>query len=145
MVTIEVPPIERRRMPYEEWRAFPEKPKSEWVDGEVVIVNVPPSLDHSDGAFWLRDAIRRDLPDVRLYNDVPLRLPRNRVRRPDLMAFDMRPAGEPLTEVPFLVVEVLLPRRIRSTCWRRHPNMLRRASVSSGFSTLRHARSISMP
>jgi hypothetical protein len=49
----EVPAVERRRMSYDEWLALPEKPKSEWVDGEVVIVNVPPSPDHSDASFGM--------------------------------------------------------------------------------------------
>lgn len=107
MVELEVPPIERRRMSYAEWWALPEKPKSEWVDGEVVIVNVPPSLDHSDSGNGLRDALKSGLPGIKVYTDVPLRLPRNRVRRPDLMAFDHRAAGEPVEETPILVVEVL--------------------------------------
>jgi hypothetical protein len=36
----------RVRMSYDEWWALPEKPKSEWVDGEVVIMNTPPTFDH---------------------------------------------------------------------------------------------------
>jgi Uma2 family endonuclease len=106
---VRVPAFERIRMSYDEWWALPEKPKSEWVDGTVVVVNVPPNLDHSDSGFGLHSTLRRAFPSLRVYADVPLRLPRNRVRRPDLMVFDHRPEREPVEETPILVVEVLSP------------------------------------
>lgn len=105
----QVPDVERRRMSYDEWWALPEKPKAEWVDGEVVIVNVPPNLDHSDSTFGLWTALRRAMPEVKVYADVDLRLPRNRVRRPDLMVLPARPSELPVTETPLLVVEILSP------------------------------------
>lgn len=109
MSELRVPAFERLRMSYDEWLAMPEKPKSEWVDGTVVVVNVPPNLDHSDSGFGLHSALRNALPGLKVYADVPLRLPRNRVRRPDLMVFDHRPDKEPVEETPILVVEVLSP------------------------------------
>jgi len=106
---VRVPDVQRLRMSYDDWWALPEKPKSEWVDGEVVIVNVPPSIDHSDSSNGLYGELKRALPGVRVYTDVPLRLPRNRVRRPDLMVVARRPEREPVDDVPILVVEVLSP------------------------------------
>jgi Uma2 family endonuclease len=105
----EVPAVERRRMSYDEWLALPEKPKSEWVDGEVVIVNVPPSPDHSDASFGMHTEFKRAFPSYKVYADVWLRLPRNRVRRPDLMVVTRRATGSMVTDVPILVVEVLSP------------------------------------
>lgn len=109
MPEVELPDVQRLRMSYDEWWALPEKPKSEWVDGEVVIVNVPPSPDHSDSTFGLRDALKQVFSGMRIYSDVPLGLPRDRVRRPDLMVVERRPDGATCTETPILVVEVLSP------------------------------------
>lgn len=109
MSQVEVPAVERVPMSYDEWWALPDKPKSEWVDGVVVIVNVPPNFDHSDGTLGLAGRFRRAFPDLKVYADAPLRLPRNRVRRPDLMVLRQRPEGKVATEVPILVVEILSP------------------------------------
>lgn len=100
--------IQRLRMSYDEWLAMSDEFRSEWVDGEVLLMP-PVSGPHSTATFELMAALKRDLRGVRLYMDVGLRMPRNRVRAPDIMAVT-RPVDEGFAdEVPLLVVEILSP------------------------------------
>lgn len=101
-----MPGLQRLRMSYEQWWALPDKPKTEWVDGEVV-VHVPPTADHMDASFGFATMIKRGLPELKTYLEVGVQLPHHRVRRPDVMAVRDRPAGYLVEEVPVLVLEVL--------------------------------------
>jgi Uma2 family endonuclease len=103
-----MPELQRLRMSYDEWLALPEKPKAEWVDGEVV-VNSPPAPDHANAQYRLERLLDDTLSGVRTYREVGVQLPRNRVRIPDVMVVPGRPEGFIATETPLLVVEVLSP------------------------------------
>lgn len=105
---IEMPSVRRVRMSYEEWRALPDAPKSEWVAGEA-IVNAPASADHMDASYRLATVLKRDLPMLHTYMEVGVVLPRDTVRVPDVMAVTERPDGFAVTEPPVLVAEVLSP------------------------------------
>jgi len=100
--------LQRLRMSYDEWLALPERPKAEWVDGEVV-VHALPSPDHADAQYEVERLLRDSLHGVRIYHEVGVQLPRNRVRIPDVMVVPTRPEGFIATETPILVVEVLSP------------------------------------
>jgi Uma2 family endonuclease len=96
-------------MSLEEWLAWDYEGKSEWVDGEVV-VSPPPGWDHAETQVSVAAVLKRQLPNLRIGVEADLLLPRNRVRRPDVMAFDHRPEGaRVVTEVPILTCEVLSP------------------------------------
>ncbi|MFB9311608.1 Uma2 family endonuclease [Nocardioides plantarum] len=100
--------LQRLRMSWDDYLLLPEKPKAEWVDGEVV-VSPPVSFDHGEAVGGLMVALRTALPDLRTVTEVGVHLPRNRVRAPDLMVVDRRPEGRWVTQTPVLVVEVLSP------------------------------------
>ena len=95
-------------MSYEEWFALPEKPRAEWVDGEVV-VNPGASYPHQDASFRLTAALRAGLPDLVIVQEVCIALPNNRIRIPDISVLDHAPAGFVVTDRPRLVVEILSP------------------------------------
>ncbi|MCR1786039.1 Uma2 family endonuclease [Nocardioides carbamazepini] len=100
--------LRRVPMSYEEWLALPEKPKVEWVDGEAVF-HRSGSPDHQDAAANLLILLRQSLTGVKVYPEVAVRLPRNRVRIPDLLVTERRPEGHHVIEPPLLMVEVLSP------------------------------------
>ncbi|WP_436697857.1 Uma2 family endonuclease [Nocardioides sp. BYT-33-1] len=100
--------LRRVSMSYEEWLALPQQPKVEWVDGEAVF-HVTGSPDHQDAAANLLILLRQSLTGVKVYPEVAVRLPRNRIRIPDLLVTERRPEGHHVTEPPILVVEVLSP------------------------------------
>jgi len=94
-------------MSWEEYIALPEKPKAEWVDGEVVIMMAPVGFDHGDAALRLGGLLLDLFPDLFPLTEVGLRLPRNRLRAPDLMLVDHRSEGDFVTDPPLMVAEVL--------------------------------------
>ncbi len=98
--------LQRLRMSWEEYLELPEKPKAEWVDGEVV-VTPPVSQDHGIAVLVLAGVLRQALPDLVFMTEVGVELPRNRLRAPDLMVVERRPDDTWVTEPPVLVVEVL--------------------------------------
>lgn len=100
--------LRRLHMSWEDYLRLPEKPKAEWVDGEVV-VSPPVSFDHGDAVGGLVVALRTFLPGLRVVTEVGVWLPRNRLRAPDLMAVAQKPEGRWVTDPPVLVVEVLSP------------------------------------
>lgn len=100
--------LERVRMSYDEWWALPEHPRTEWVDGEVVVI-ADPHPDHSMAQGNLLVALKQGLPDLKVYPVVAIQLPRNRVRVPDISVLPERPATNPVELTPVLVVEVLSP------------------------------------
>ncbi|WP_148612040.1 Uma2 family endonuclease [Nocardioides rubriscoriae] len=96
------------RMSWDDYLLLPEKPKAEWVDGEVV-VSPPVSYEHGDAVISLAVALRTTLTGLRVVTEVGVWLPRNRLRAPDLMVVQRRPEGRWVTDPPVLVVEVLSP------------------------------------
>lgn len=102
------PGLQRLRMTWEDYLALPEKPKAEWVDGEVV-VSPPVGADHGEAAAELVFLFRTHLPGLRVMTEVGLSLPHNRLRAPDVMVVEQRPTATWVTEPPVLVVEVLSP------------------------------------
>lgn len=101
-----VPSLQRVPMSYEEWLELPAKPKSEWVDGEVV-VSPPASYAHQDASFRLTALLRAALSGLVVVQDVGLELPNDRTRVPDILVLDRAPDGVLVTEPPLLVVEIL--------------------------------------
>lgn len=100
--------VRRLQMSYEEWLAMSDEFRSEWVDGEVLLMP-PVSGPHSTANFRIMVALDRDLHGVLLYADVGVKMPRNRVRAPDVMVVT-QPVGRGFTdEVPILAVEILSP------------------------------------
>lgn len=103
-------PLQRVRMSWEEFLALPEWPRAEWVDGEAVIMNAPPVFGHGNAVLRLGAILMRHLPEHHVTTEGFLRLPRNRVRLPDLALAATWPEdgwmGDPR---PLLCVEVLSP------------------------------------
>lgn len=99
-------PLRRVRMSWEEYLALPDWPRAEWVDGEVVL-RMPPGFDHGVAVIRLAALLDPLFPSQYLVGEVFLRLPRNRVRLPDLMLVNQRPPDDWVSETPVLVIEVL--------------------------------------
>jgi len=102
-------PLRRVRMSWEEYLQLPEWPRAEWVDGEVVMLMAPPVFDHGTVQTELIALLKPLFPRSYVVPEVYLVLPRNRVRLPDLMLVDERPADGWVRTAPRLVVEVLSP------------------------------------
>ncbi len=100
------PGLERFQMSWEEYLELPEKPKAEWVDGEVV-VTPPVSGVHGVATSELIVALHTALPELYVVTEVGLWLPRNRLRAPDVMVTTHRPGDPWVTTPPVLVAEVL--------------------------------------
>ena len=102
------PPIIRRRMSLEEYMELPEKPKSEWVRGEALIM--PPArtghqLIISDLIVFLRAA----LPDCYVIPDAGFRMPEIR-RIPDIMVLTQFPGDEVwVDDPPLIAIEIISP------------------------------------
>jgi Uma2 family endonuclease len=94
-------------MSWEQYLLLPDKPKAEWVDGVAVIMNAPPGFAHGHGTVRLAARLLAALPDHRIATEAMLKLPRNRVRLPDLMVVAEAPEGDMVIEPPLMVVEVL--------------------------------------
>jgi Uma2 family endonuclease len=94
-------------MSWEEFLELPHPPKAEWVNGEVVIDMAPVVFSHGDAVGRLLVLLAPLFPDHFLVTEVGLRLPRNRLRAPDLMMVADRPDGDWVTATPALVAEVL--------------------------------------
>lgn len=103
-----MPQLERVRMSYDEWWALPEYPRTEWVDGEVIVMS-DPHPDHSIAQANLIVAFKQALSGMTVCPVVAVWLPRNRVRVPDISVFQARPTTNPVELTPALVVEVLSP------------------------------------
>ena len=98
--------IRRLRMSWEDYLALPEKPKAEWVDGEVV-VSPPNNAEHGLSTSQLAAALIAGLPGLFVMNDVGVLLPRNRLRGPDLTVVATMPTTTWVEDTPILVLEVL--------------------------------------
>lgn len=100
--------LQRIPMSWEEYLRTPEHPRHEWVDGVAVVVP-DPTLDHQYFQHRLLSALERALPDLFVVGPANLRLPRNRVRIPDIVVLRDRERGLFVESVPILVAEVLSP------------------------------------
>jgi len=100
--------LQRLRMSWEDYLRLPEKPKAEYVDGEV-IVTPPVAPAHGVAAIRLGAVVQAALPHLLVMTEVGVALPRNRLRAPDVMVVQTMPKGRWVTDVPVLVVEVLSP------------------------------------
>lgn len=107
-MSVAEPGLQCTRMSWEEYLALPEKPKAEWVDGEVV-VSPPVDPPHGFVALALGSVIREALPGAFAMTEVGVSLPGNRLRAPDLLVATSWPEGPWVTDVPVLVVEILSP------------------------------------
>jgi Uma2 family endonuclease len=94
-------------MSWQQYLELPEKPRAEWVDGVAVIMNAPPRFDHGSAAAQLILLLGPRFPDHYVVTEVFLRLPRNRVRLPDVMLTASRPDDGWVSEPPPMVAEVL--------------------------------------
>jgi len=101
-----MPGLQRVRMSYDDWLALPEKPKTEWVDGEVV-VNSPASVPHQIASHRLTNVLEAALSGLLVVQDVAVEVPNNRTRVPDISVIDRVPEGFAVTDPPRLVVEIL--------------------------------------
>lgn len=101
-------PLEYRAMSWDDYLALPEDVRSEWVDG-VVVVSPQPSPSHQWTVKLLLRLLDDSLPGTASFPGLNLRLPRNRVRVPDVVVFRERVHDLFVTETPLLVVEVLSP------------------------------------
>lgn len=100
--------ITRLRMSWEEFLQLPDHPRNEWVDGEVLVMS-PASASHGAVAIRLAAILVPALPGLSILSEAGVRLPRNRLRAPDLAAVARLPETTWVTEPPVLVVEVLSP------------------------------------
>lgn len=129
-------------MSWEDFVALPESNRVEWVDG--VAVMAPPALaGHHRGIHRLANLIEHSLPELDVVGDVGVRLPRNRVRIPDVCVLPERmPDDEWLTtQTPVLVVEVLSPSTRREDLLRKAPEYLE-AGISQYWVVDGQARTI---
>lgn len=94
-------------MSWEEFLDLPDRPRAEWVDGEVVIDVAPVLFPHGSATGQLIALLVPLFPEHRIVTEVGLWLPRNRLRAPDLMMLADRPEGGWVSELPVLVAEIL--------------------------------------
>lgn len=104
-----MPTLERRPMSWEEYLATPEHPRTEWVDGEAVIMMSAPSTGHQWVSRRLANVLDQNLPGLFVLEAVNLRLPRNRVRIPDIAVLREHQDVVFVESTPVLVVEILSP------------------------------------
>lgn len=100
-------PLRRVRMSWDEYLQLPEQPRAEWVNGEAVIMNAPPLFDHGRAVMRLGALLVPLFPSHEVVTEVYLKLPRNRVRLPDVMLVADRPEDGWVAEPPLMVAEVL--------------------------------------
>lgn len=113
-------PLERVPMSWEQYLKLPERPRAEWVNGIAVIMNAPPGFARGHATIRLGAQLLKALPDHRVATEAMLKLPRNRVRLPDLMVVSQAPEADIVVDPPLLVVEVL-------SRWTRSEDMIRKS------------------
>lgn len=97
--------IRRIPMSWEDYLAQPDLERTEWVDGEMLVM-APVRPEHGYVTFAVGRAIAAGLPEVHLGPEIGVRLARS-LRGPDLVVTAERATGSWLTDPPLLVVEVL--------------------------------------
>ena len=94
-------------MSWDEYLKLPERPRAEWVDGVAVIMNVPPLHPHGNATLRLGALLIAALPDHHVTTETYLRLPRHRVRLPDIAVTETVEEDGWISEPPLMVAEVL--------------------------------------
>lgn len=117
------PGLQRLRMSWEEYLLLPEKPKAEWVDGEVV-VSPPVGEPHGIATANVIFTIKTALSQLRVMTEVGVWLPRNRLRAPDVMVTTAPTTTMWVEDAPVLVVEVLSPSTRSEDTMRKGPEYL---------------------
>lgn len=100
--------LQRVRMSWEEYEKLPESPRTEWVDGEVLVMP-PVTQPHGFAVGRLIRVLGVAFPDLEIGTEIGLWLPRNRLRGPDVVLVEQRTDESFMTAMPLLVVEVLSP------------------------------------
>lgn len=125
------PALEYVPMSYAEWLDLPPQPRNEWVDGVAVVMAAFPRHPHQLAARRLANRIESDLLGLYVNEAIGVRMPRNRVRGPDVVVLAERPppgTDEPdswiVDQVPVLVAEVLSPSTRREDLVRKAPEYL---------------------
>ncbi|WP_436698797.1 Uma2 family endonuclease [Nocardioides sp. BYT-33-1] len=108
MLEVPVDGVRRLRMSWEEYERLPDRPRTEWVDGEVLVMS-PPAQPHASAVARLITALVNAFPDLEIGTEGGLWLPRNRLRGPDVMMAESRTDEVFRTVMPLLVAEVLSP------------------------------------
>ena len=98
--------IQRLRMSWEEFLGLPESPRTEWVDGEVLVMP-PVAQSHGFVVGRLIQLLANSFPDLQVGTEIGVRLPRNRLRGPDVIVTERMTSETWVTEAPLLVAEVL--------------------------------------
>ena len=129
-------------MSWEDYLALPEGTRAEWVDG-VAVMSPPPAGGHWRAQVRLSALFEEHLPGLDVYGEVAIRLPRNRVRVPDLSAYSETMSEDDwlMPATPVLVVEVLSPSTRREDLLRKAPEYLE-AGISQYWVVDRQARTI---
>ena len=98
----------RIKMPLEQWWDYPFEGKSEWADGEAILMP-PPTVRRQLIGKRLGRAMDRDLVGVESVGGSGLRAG-DRIREPDVMLVEPHQVDAPIvTGVPRLVVEIVSP------------------------------------
>lgn len=108
MLEVPVDTVRRLRMSWEEYERLPEWPRTEWVDGEVLVMS-PPAQPHASAVARLIMSLGQAFPDLEIGTEGGLWLPRNRLRGPEVMMAESRTDETYRTTMPLLVAEVLSP------------------------------------
>lgn len=101
--------LQRRQMSWEEYLATPEHPRTEWVDGEAVIMMASPAPQHQRVSRRMANLLEAHLEGTDVLEAVNLKLPRNRVRIPDIVVLPHPDQDVFISTIPIVVVEILSP------------------------------------
>lgn len=120
-MSVTEPGLQRLQMSWDDYLALPDDVRAEWVDGEVV-VSPRPSLAHGRAVARLTYILLSALPDADVIAESGVRLPRNRLRGPDVMVAAPEQGDPTWAEAPpLVVVEVLSPSTRREDLVRKGP------------------------
>lgn len=142
MVEVVEPSLRYVPMSWQEFVELPEDSHAEWVDG--VAVMAPNAVDgHNQCQRRLANLIEASIAALHVSTDVSVRLPRNRVRRPDISAYAEPMSGDDwlMPATPVLVAEVLSPSTRREDLIRKTPEYLE-AGIAQCWIVDRSARVI---
>lgn len=107
-MSVAEPQLQRIPMSWDDYLALPEHPRAEWVDG-VVVMTPQAGYRHQGVVGAITRLLMEALPQLVTYPGGNVRLPRNRVRIPDVVVFGERQSGTFSETTPILAVEVLSP------------------------------------
>lgn len=100
----EVTEVLRFPMSLEDYLKVPDRPRNEWVDGEVIVM--PPASEHRGTATVnLAVTLKQGLPGLRVSAETGFRMAHS-IRGPDLMVRAQPAEDGFVTDAPVLVVEI---------------------------------------